>query len=266
VGALGQSGGSFPSDVAFSLQGVGKAFLSREGVRVRAVDGVSLEAPRGKITCVVGPTGSGKSTILRIVSGLETPDDGSVRVGGALPRELQGKIAYLSQRHTLLPWLRVRDNVGLPLELRGVTRDEREGRVRGICGILGLDGAEEMYPHELSGGMQQRASLGRLLAAGSPYWLMDEPFSALDEKTLHRLQALLLDIVHDTGVSVLFVTHSIDEAVFLADRIVVLSASPGRVVDLFEPGLAHPRDRVSSEYGGLIEAIRTKIESVLKEP
>jgi NitT/TauT family transport system ATP-binding protein len=247
----------------FTLKDVVKEFTSREGTRITAIEGVSLDALEGGITCIVGPTGSGKSTILRLLAGLELPESGTLSVGGHRPDELTGKLGYLTQRHTLFPWMRVKDNVGLPLELK--RSGDRDERVRAICEKLGLAGAGDLYPYELSGGMQQRAALGRLLASEAPYWLLDEPFSNLDERTQHHLQRLALKVVKENGLTALFVTHLIDEAVYLADRIVVLSASPGRVVDSFEPRLPHPRDRLSPEYGRLIERVRQGIESVIGE-
>ena len=247
----------------YSLDGVSKDFLSREGTAVRALERVSFASSGAGITCIVGPTGSGKSTILRILSGLERADEGLALVAGKDPAGLNGQIGYLTQRHTLFPWMRVRENIGLPLALRNVPEGEISARVTALCRQLGLAGTEHLYPYELSGGMQQRAALGRLLASESLYWLMDEPFTALDERSRHQLQRLLIDLQAQRGLSVLFVTHSIDEAVFLADRVVVLSAGPGRVVDAVDIDLQHPRDRLSLLYGTRMERIRTAIESVL---
>ncbi|MBI5101344.1 MAG: ABC transporter ATP-binding protein [Nitrospirae bacterium] len=250
---------------AFSAGRISKGYKSREGVGVQALERVSFEADEGKITCIVGPTGSGKSTILRIMSGLEAPDEGSVRVAGVQPSDMTGRIGYLTQRHTLLPWMKTGDNIGLPLKVRGLAREMIKNRVREIAESLALNGLLDLYPYELSGGAMQRAAIGRLLASDAGYCLLDEPFSALDEKTLHALQRLFLDIAGRSRLSVLFVTHSIDEAVFLADRIIVLSAGPGRVVETFEVDMPHPRDRISPLFGALIERVRQKIESVLRD-
>jgi len=252
-------------NAAFSFRSVSKSYASRDGAPVLALDEVSFETPNGGITCIVGPTGSGKSTILRILSGIEQPDSGTVQIGGRPPRELIGRIGYLTQRHTLFPWMKVGENIGMPLELQGTAPDRRHERVRGICTMLGLAGAENRYPYEISGGMQQRAALGRLLASESPVWLMDEPFNALDERTRHRMQELLIGLVREQGLSILFVTHTIDEAVFLADRVIVLTAGPARVAETFDWSVAHPRDRLSREFGETIEQVRRRVESVLKE-
>jgi len=251
------------NDIAFSLRSVEKSFLSRGGTVVPALAGVSFDAPEGMITCVVGPTGSGKTTVLRVLSGLEQADSGIATIGGKDPSRLFRKIGYLTQRHTLFPWMRVCENIGLPFEIKGLPREDARTQVSGICARLGLAGSEDLYPYELSGGMQQRAALGRLLASEAWYWLMDEPFSSLDERTRHQLQMLLIDLVRERKLTVLFVTHSIDEAVFLADRIVVLSASPGHVVASLDVALPRPRNRLDPAYGACMEKVRTSIESVL---
>jgi NitT/TauT family transport system ATP-binding protein len=249
----------------YSIRGLKKAYQSRDGVLVTALDAVSFEGVSAGITCVVGPTGSGKSTLLRILSGLEPPDSGLVSVAGKPPAGLSGKIGYLTQRHTLFPWMRIRENIGLPFEIAGMDPKTRQQQTKQLAGLLGLSNALSLYPHELSGGMQQRAALGRLLATGSRYWLMDEPFSSLDDRTRHQLQRLLLRLVRDHAVSVLFVTHTIDEAVFLADRVIVLSAGPGRVADSLDITQAHPRDRLALEYGQNLERVRRNIEAVLQD-
>lgn len=246
-----------------TLDDVTKGFVSREGTAVRALDGLSFEGVGSGITCIVGPTGSGKSTVLRIVAGLEKADSGTVTVNGRLPPAVAGSVGYLTQRHTLFPWMNVRDNIGLPLVLRRTPAPEAHRRVSEICAQLGLAGAEKRFPYELSGGMQQRAALGRLLASEARLWLLDEPFTALDERTRHQLQNLVIDLVRDRHLTVLFVTHAIDEAVCMADRVVVLSAGPGRVVEAVDIRSGHPRDRLSPEYGKLMERVRTRIESVL---
>lgn len=249
---------------AISLSGVKKEFVTQSGELVSALDTVTFDAEAGSLTCIVGPTGSGKSSLLRLIAGLEAPDAGTVRVNGAV-RLPSPDIGYLTQEHSLFPWLRVRDNVGLPLDVQGVPPAERNSRVDGISAALGIADTLERYPYELSGGMQRRASLGRLIASGARCWLMDEPFSALDDRTAHQLQRLLLRIVGEQGITVLFVTHSIDEAVFLADRIIVLSAGPGRVVGISDVHIAHPRNRLSSEFGRLLEDVRCRLESVIEE-
>ena len=245
-----------------SIFNIRKDFLTRDNQTVRAIDDVSFDAEAGKITCIVGPTGSGKSTLLRLIAGLDDPDAGKVSLHEALPA---GSIGYMTQEHSLFPWLRVKANIGLPIDVKGESPEERDRTVRKIAGALGITDALDRYPYELSGGMQRRTALGRLMASGSGCWLMDEPFSALDDRTVHQLQRLLLKLVSENGKTVVFVTHSIDEAVFLGDRIIVLSAGPCRVADIFDNGLAHPRDRLSPEFGRLIETVRCRLETVIEE-
>jgi NitT/TauT family transport system ATP-binding protein len=248
---------------AFELRDAVKSHLSREGLAMPALAGATLSGAEGAITCLLGPTASGKSTSLRLLAGLDRPDQGEALVDGRPPLTQGGRIGYLTQRHTLMPWMTVEGNVSLPMALRGVPAGERRERAASICDSMGLGEALGLYPYELSGGMQQRAALGRLLATESTHWLMDEPFASLDERTQHALERLLLQLRDDHGLSVLLVTHSIDEAVFLADRVVMLSAGPGRTADSFEIGMEHPRDRLSPEYGALMERIRRGMESVL---
>ena len=243
--------------------GICKAFTSRSGVLVEALGGVSLMAQPGSLTCVLGPTGSGKSTLLRVIAGLEEADSGDARVEGKAPADLKGSIGYLTQQHTLLPWLRVRENIALPMRLRGARPAERQERARQIAVSLGLEDSLELYPYELSGGMQRRAAIGRLLAQDARYWLLDEPFANLDERTSHSLQQLLLGLVKEHGLTVIFVTHSVDEAAWLSDHIIVLSTGPGRIIEEFEPAIARPRRRLSEDYGSVMERIRKSLESVL---
>ncbi|RMG73259.1 MAG: ABC transporter ATP-binding protein [Nitrospirae bacterium] len=252
------------SPPGLSIEKVKKVFLSVEKKEIVALDEVSLFAPQGRITSIVGPTGSGKTTLLRIVASLERPDSGEVRFSfegnGPSP-----SIGYVTQHHNLFPWYTIRKNISLPMTLRGVQDREAEKRTEEICKTLGLEEVSELYPYEVSGGMQQRAAIGRVLASDATLWLMDEPFSSVDEKTRHRLQNLLIELVKDRGITVLFVTHSIDEAVYLSDRIVILSCSPGRVVDNFDITLERPRDRFSRAYSEILERVRINIEEVLRE-
>lgn len=249
---------------AFVISGIAKSYESRGGTLVRALEDISLEAPHGSITCLVGPTGSGKTTLLRLLAGLDEPDAGSILIAGEPPERCSGCIGYVTQHHSLMPWLTAFENVALPLRLWGRERAEMERSVMGILSSLGLDASSRLFPYELSGGMKQRVALGRLLASEARYWLLDEPFSNLDERSQHGLQRLLVRLAAEHGLSVLSVTHSIDEAVYMADRIIVLSSSPGRIVDDFSPALARPRIRRSSEYGAAMERIRQGIESVIE--
>ncbi|MBI5142278.1 MAG: ABC transporter ATP-binding protein [Nitrospirae bacterium] len=239
-----------------SFSGVSKSFVSRDGEIVRAVENVTFDVPRGTVACLVGMTGCGKTTILRLAAGLETPDSGTI----VSP---SGEIGYLTQQHTLLPWMTTTDNIGLPLKVKGMNDAARKARVNEIMEALGLAGFGSLYPYELSGGMRQRAAIGRLMASESSCWLLDEPFSSLDERTRHQLQKLLLETAAATNVTVLFVTHSIDEAVWLADRIYIVSAWPGRIIESLEIAEPKPRDRISDAFGARMEAVRKRLEAAI---
>ncbi len=203
----------------------------------------------GEIVTVLGPSGSGKTTLLRIVAGLAAPTTGEVTVDGVSPAEARAtkRIGFVPQRPALLPWRTVRQNANLLLQVnrsggqaRGQARTDGPGPDE-LLGQVGLTDFVDAYPHELSGGMQQRVSLARALALGAPVLLLDEPFAALDEITRADMRHLLADVCEPLATTVLFVTHSIAEAVFLSDRVVVLSYRPGRVVGIDSVDLPRPR-------------------------
>lgn len=247
------------------LEGVGKSFVSREGGSVHAVEQVSLAVAAGTICCLTGPTGCGKSTILRLAAGLEEPDRGRILVPGAQDRDAAGSsVGLLTQKHTLFPWLTTIENIALPLRIRGVSAAAAHQRCLPILETLGLGDCAGRFPYELSGGMQQRAAMGRLLASSARCWLLDEPFTDLDERTRHRLQDLLIGLVTTRAIAVLFVTHAIDEAVYLADRVQMLSAAPGRVVATLDLPEGRPRDRLSSSFAGHLESIRRTLEEAIR--
>jgi len=208
---------------------------------VHALRGVTLTVEPGEFVAVMGPSGCGKSTLLRIVAGLEAPSSGDVLLDR---RRIEGPGAdrgMVFQSYTLFPWLSVLDNVCFGLRERGVPREQQLETARGFIAKVGLRGFEGHYPKQLSGGMQQRTALARALANGPRILLMDEPFGALDHQTRELMQELLLGIWEAEAVTVLFVTHDIDEAVFMGSRVVVMSARPGRIkLDRTVP-MAHPR-------------------------
>jgi len=250
--------------VPILLEGVAKSFLSREGDRVVAVEDVSLAVSAGTICCLVGPTGCGKSTILRMAAGFEEPDRGRVLAPRANDGARESPVGLLTQQHTLFPWLTTLENVALPLRIRGEAAAAAHGRCRPILDSLGLGDSADRYPYELSGGMQQRAAMGRLLASSARCWLLDEPFNALDERTRQRLQDLLVELASARALAVLFVTHAIDEAVYLADRVHVLSAAPGRVVATLDLPDGRPRDRLSASFSAHLESIRRTLEEAIR--
>lgn len=208
---------------------------------VRAVDDIDLDVVPGQFLALLGPSGCGKSTLLRILAGLDRADAGSVELEGAEPR---GSLSFVFQDAHLLPWRSVLDNVALPLELAGVERAEREERARRAIGDVGLDEAVTRFPAELSGGMRMRASLARAVVTNPRLLLLDEPFAALDEITRQRLDDRLRALHQKLGMTVVFVTHSVAEAAYLADRAIVLSSRPAKV--LLDHVLDLPRERVAA--------------------
>ena len=232
-------------DALVQVHGASKTFV-RKGARTNALNGVDLSVRRGEFVSLLGPSGCGKSTLLRLVGGLLESDAGTVLVDGQPPAasRRQKQFALVPQSPALLPWLTVRQNVGFLTKLnRGAEghRTPDEEAVQGLLAAVGLDQFAGAFPHELSGGMQQRVSLVRAFALGAPILLMDEPFAALDEITRAQMRYLLLELWERTGGTVLFVTHSITEAIILSDRVVVMAARPGRISAIEDIHLDRPR-------------------------
>lgn len=210
---------------------------------VEALRDVSLAVKQGEFVSLIGPSGCGKSTMLRVAADLLRPNGGGVRIGGETPRDARvgRQIGMVFQDPALLEWRKVLGNVVLPLELMGVAQQEATDEARTMIDLVGLTGFERAYPRELSGGMRQRAALARAMVTKPTVLYMDEPFGALDQITRDRLNIELLDIVERHSMTILFVTHSIREAILLSDRVAVMSARPGRIVDLFDVDLPRPR-------------------------
>ena len=210
---------------------------------VRAVTQLDLSIARGELVSVLGPSGCGTSTLIGAVAGFTPISAGSLRVDGELVREPGPERGVVFQHHTLFPWKRVLENVEFGLKMRGAGRSERRAAARAILETVGLGDFMRHYPWQLSGGMQQRVSLARVLVNRPRVMLMDEPFCALDAQTRLQMQELLLSLWHEYGITVLFVTHDVDEAIFLSDRIIVLSERPGRVRAELTVELPRPRSR-----------------------
>jgi NitT/TauT family transport system ATP-binding protein len=221
---------------------LGLTFRTGDGP-VHALTGVNLEISQGDFVSFIGPSGCGKTTFLRCVAALEQPTEGTLTVNGMTADEARRKRAYgyVFQAAGLYPWRTIGDNVRLPLEIMGYSKAEQEERVRRTLALVDLEGFAGKFPWQLSGGMQQRASIARALAFDADILLMDEPFGALDEIVRDRLNEELLDLWARTGKTTLFVTHSIPEAVYLSTRIVVMSPRPGRITDVIESPL--PKER-----------------------
>lgn len=220
---------------AIELDGVWKGFHDvRRDRTVVALEDVSFRIDRGEFVCVLGPSGCGKSTLLRILAGLDRQDLGAAHV--------DGHASVVFQDHGVFPWLTVGQNVGYPLKVRGVGRAGRRERVAALLELTGLAEFHAAYPHQLSGGMRQRTSVARALADDGDILLMDEPFGALDEQTRVTLQQELLRIWQDSGKTVVFITHSVDEALVLSDRVLVMSSRPGRILADIRVPFGRPRD------------------------
>jgi NitT/TauT family transport system ATP-binding protein len=219
-------------------------FASKRG-EVTALEGIDLTVERGEFVSIAGPSGCGKSTLLKAVAGLTRPSRGEVVLNGTTVTGPRPDIGYVFQRAALLEWRTVEGNILLQAEMRGMPRDKARSRARDLIAMTGLEGFEGALPHELSGGMQQRVSLCRALLHEPEVLLMDEPFGALDALTRERMNVELHRIWAETGTTVLLVTHSVPEAVYLANRVVVMSPRPGRV--LRELDVALPRHRVYAE-------------------
>lgn len=227
-------------DVKLSVQGVGKNFQRRDGSLV-VLEDISFDVRAGEFFVIVGPSGCGKTTFLRIVQGLDAPSNGRIMLSG---RPLEGPGAdrgFVFQNDSLYPWRNVLQNVTFGPELQRKARATFEKYARDIVSLVGLSGFESHYPHELSGGMRQRVNLARAFAVDPDILLMDEPFASLDALTREAMQQELVRIVAETGKTVLFITHQIDEAVLLADRIAVFSARPGRLAKVIDVDLPRPR-------------------------
>jgi NitT/TauT family transport system ATP-binding protein len=222
------------------LSGVGRIFTGRTG-DVEALRGIDLDVGEGEFVAVLGRSGCGKSTLLRLVAGLLPTTSGTVSVAGQPVVKPRRDIAMLFQRPALLPWRSVVDNVLLPVEIFGWRRAAHRTRAYELLELVGLAGFEKRFPHELSGGMQQRAALCRSLITDPRVMLMDEPFSALDALTREDLSGELQKVHMNSGATVVFVTHSVDEAVLLADRVVVLSPRPGRIQEILDIKIPRPR-------------------------
>ena len=232
--------GTSPAVVAASRLGL--TFQTNDGP-VQALSNVDLTIGKGEFVSFIGPSGCGKTTLLRVIADLEKPTSGTISVNGMTPEQAREKRAYgyVFQAAALFPWRTIERNVGLPLEIMGLSKAEQAERIKRTLDLVNLSGFEKKYPWQLSGGMQQRAALCRALVHDPKILLMDEPFGALDAMTRERMNVELQRIQHETGKTVILITHSIPEAVFLADRVMVMSERPGTIAATYEVPLPRPR-------------------------
>ena len=247
------------SSPLITVEHLEKTYTTKGRALVKALAGISLEIGAGELVTIVGQSGCGKTTLLKILAGLLPRSGGRVTLRGRPVDGPSRDIGIVFQDPVLLPWRTVLDNVMLPVEVLGLDRASHRTRARELLALVGLDGFEDKYPHELSGGMRQRVALARALVHDPSLLLMDEPFGALDAMTREAMNLELLRVWQESGKTIVFITHSIPEAVFLADLVVVMSARPGRVVEVVGVDLGRPRDldlMASDEFGVYTRKIR----------
>jgi NitT/TauT family transport system ATP-binding protein len=243
-----------------AVERLGKVFPGN----IRALDAIELAVNKGEFVSLVGPSGCGKSTLLRLIAGLMAPSEGRIAWPAGAPG--RGEIGFVFQDATLMPWATAFDNVWLPLRLAGRRRAEARAEIEGALDLVGLEGFARSYPRTLSGGMRMRVSIARALVTRPRLLLLDEPFAALDEITRFRLNDDLLRLWRDQGWTVIFVTHSVFEAVFLSTRVVVMSPRPGRIVADMAVDLPQPRQpalRTSPEFGRVARAVSERLAEAM---
>jgi NitT/TauT family transport system ATP-binding protein len=225
-----------------------QSFRKDDGSDLVVLDHVTFNVQDKEFVCILGSSGCGKTTLLRLIAGLDTAESGSIILGGEKMRGTNPKVGMVFQEYSLFPWRTVIDNIAFGLEMQGISRDERYRIADRYLNLVNLVQFRDSYPSELSGGMRQRVAVARALALDPVLLLMDEPFGALDAQTRNMLQKELLDIWEATKKTIIFITHSVDEAVFLSDRIIVLTPRPGRICRIVPIDLPRPRDRTSMEF------------------
>jgi NitT/TauT family transport system ATP-binding protein len=230
----------------------------RYGNTGMVLQGIDLTISKGEFVTLIGPSGCGKSTVLKLISGLTSPTEGAVRVDGMTPKSARETVSYIFQDATLLPWRPVEQNIGLGLELEGTAKARRQEKTAALLKLVGLEHVAKAYPRELSGGMKMRVSIARALATSPKLLLMDEPFAALDEMSRDHLNEELLRLRAEQKWTGIFVTHSVEEAVFLSSQIVVLAPNPGRIHELFAIDLPFPRTaalRETPEFAAIVARV-----------
>jgi len=250
--------------VALEVKGLTKRFESSRGV-VTALENLSFSVHKRELTCVIGPSGCGKSTLVRILAGLETATSGEVLVDGKSVSGADPDRGMVFQGYTLFPWLSVKENVMFGPKVSGTSSVAAEREARQWIDLVGLSKFENAYPHQLSGGMKQRVAIARALANQPKVLFMDEPFGALDAQTRCEMQNYLLDIWKNVDITIVFITHDLDEAVFLSDRILVLDANPGRFREMVEVPVPRPRSN-DQLFEPLFGATRKHIEELIHPP
>ncbi|WP_260412290.1 ABC transporter ATP-binding protein [Alkalihalobacillus sp. TS-13] len=237
------------------LKNVNKTYGS-----LTVLEDLSLDVEKGEFVAIVGPSGCGKSTALRMLAGLEQPSSGEVSADGNTIREPDSNRVMIFQEHALYPWRTIEDNVGLGLELANVSKKERRERIHNVLGKVGLENFKTYYPHQLSGGMKQRASIARALVMDPEVLLLDEPYGALDAITRLTMQNELINLWQGSNQTMVLITHDIDEALYLADRVFVLSSRPGKVVKEVMNDMPRHRDRNSTQFVNLRQEVMNSLD------
>jgi NitT/TauT family transport system ATP-binding protein len=256
------------SDMLVEVDGLGHTYGGPVGARRPALEDVSLRIGRGEFVGIVGPSGSGKTTLLRCIAGLMQPTAGTVRVAGKPVTDVPEELAIVFQDYgrSLFPWLSVHANVEMPLRRLRLPPAERDRRIEASLTEVGLAGAMASYPWELSGGMQQRVAIARAISCQPQILLMDEPFGSVDAQTRADLQDLVLEVWRSHASTIVFVTHDIDESVYLADRVIVLSQPPGRIVGEVATDLQRPRDQIETKASPEFVSLRADVARLIRRP
>jgi len=244
------------------IRNLTRSFVRDDGALLTAIEKIDLTIRQKEFICVLGPSGCGKTTFLRMIAGLDQATSGEIMLDGEQIKGANPKIGIVFQEYSLFPWRNVIDNVAFGLEMQGIGREERYRIAHQYLDLVGLSQFSQSYPSELSGGMKQRVAVARALALDPVVLLMDEPFGALDAQTRNLLQKELLEIWQKTKKTIIFVTHSVDEAVFLGDRLVVLTSRPGSICEIIPIDLIRPRDRTSIEFAQL----RRQVLDLIAQP
>ena len=240
--------------MTIEIKNINKSFDGR-GKNLSVLEDINMTIDDGQLVCLLGPSGCGKTTLLRLIAGLDQPTSGEIIANGELVKKPSGDRAVIFQQYSLFPWLTVIQNVTFGLEISGGSKEENIQAAERYLKSVGLLEFKDSYPHELSGGMKQRVAIIRSLLNHSPILLMDEPFSALDMQNRHKLQEQLIGVWKRFENTIVFVTHDVDEAIYLADKIVILDKNPGRIANVIEVDIERPRNRESKEFLALLDSI-----------
>jgi len=255
-------------NVILSIRGLRKVFEGPSSVV--ALDGIDIDIYEGELLCIVGPSGCGKTTLLKIIAGLEKPTSGEVLLRQKPIKGPGPDRVMVFQEYALFPWRTVLGNVIFGLELKGMAKEEAVEEAMKYIKLVGLEGFENMYPHELSGGMRQKVALARALACNPDILLMDEPLSALDAQTRNYMQEELIEMWNKTRKTIIFVTHNVEEAIYLGDRIAVMTSRPGKIKEIINIELHRPRNRLSPEFiklrAKILGMLREEIEKLMLKP